>query len=76
MTLSLDNPDFDSCKADVPNTLTSLELLKTGTDDYTIFYHNEEQVYELGCYTKEELRVIYLMLQDNEYATRDKKRKS
>lgn len=59
---TLDDKDFDSCKADVPKTGTTLEIMKTGTDEYTVFTHQGDHVTELGVYTKQEMKILWRML--------------
>jgi hypothetical protein len=59
---ALDNKDFDSCRADVPKTKITLEIMKTDKDDYTIFIHEGDFVAEMGVYTKSELKIIWEML--------------
>ena len=62
MKFILDNKDFDSSKADVPGQKTSLEIVKLNTKTYAIFEHSGDAVGEVGCFNKEELRTIWLML--------------
>lgn len=62
MKFLLNDKDFDSCKANMNNGKWTFELKKTGKNDYSVFYHTNEDVYENGTYTKEELKMLWMIL--------------
>jgi hypothetical protein len=54
--------DFDSAKAPVKGTDSMIELVKLDSENYAFFGHNGDNVAEIGCYNKEELRTIWQLL--------------
>lgn len=58
----LSDRDFESIKSQIRNTTRTLEIMKIDNDDYGVFEHDGNHVYERGNYTKTELRVLWQML--------------
>jgi len=64
MKFILDNKDFDSVRADAPKPGTSFEIKKIGKDDYPLFYHTSDSVFECWTFTKSEFKVVWKMLSE------------
>jgi hypothetical protein len=60
--------DFQSVKAEVPKSKpkTILEIRNVGFGSYQVLNHEGDNVYENGCYTKEELKTLWQMLSTQE----------
>jgi hypothetical protein len=58
----LSDRDFESVKSRVGNTKTTLEINKIGKDEYAIFEHIGDSVFERDTFTKEEMKTIWQML--------------
>ena len=59
---ALNNKDFDSAKAQVPNTNKVLELLKQGKDEYVLLEHVGNSVGELMTLNKDEFKTLCILL--------------
>ena len=75
MKFILDNKDFDSVKADAPKPDCSFEIRKIGKDDYALFYHTRDNVFECWTFTKFELRIIWEMMSEIPFNTEIPKEK-
>jgi len=62
MKFLLNDKDFDSVRADIPNSHRSFELLKTDTDEYSLIEHGGDNVDGLLVLTKTEWRMLWQML--------------
>ena len=62
MKFLLNDKDFDSFKADIPQTGKTLEILKLDKDEYCLLEHIGDNVGEIATFTKKELRVLWQML--------------
>ncbi len=58
MKCILDDKDFQYIKSD------PLEIYKIDKEDYTLFYHEGDKVYECWTFTKEELKKLWIMLSE------------
>jgi len=62
MKFLLNDKDFDSFKADIPNTGKTFEILKLDKDEYCLLEHIGDSVGEIATFTKKELLVLWNML--------------
>ena len=62
MKFLLNDKDFDSVRADIPNSNRSFELLKTDKDEYSLVEHGGDNVDGLLVLTKTEWRILWQML--------------
>jgi hypothetical protein len=62
MKFLLNDKDFDSVRADIPNSNRSFELLKTDEDEYSLIEHGGDNVDGLLVLTKVEWRILWQML--------------
>jgi len=58
----LSDKDFESVKSEIGETGRILEIYKVDKDDYAIFEHLGNSVFERGTYTKKEMETIWQML--------------
>jgi hypothetical protein len=64
MSFILDDKQFDSQKANVPKQSYTLELKRLDPYNFAILEHDGDHVNEIGCYTRDELFVIWKMLSE------------
>lgn len=58
----LTDSDFESVKAKIPGSDNTLEINKTGDDEYAILEHNGNTVSVREVFTKQEMKLIWQML--------------
>jgi len=62
MKFLLNDKDFDSFKATIPQTDKTFEILKLDKDEYCLLEHIGDNVGEISTFTKKELYVLWNML--------------
>ena len=62
------NKKIDSIRSTVPTGKgrQAFEITETDRDQYTLYEHIGDAVWEIHTFTKEELRTIWIMLTTNE----------
>ena len=62
MRFALNNKDFDSAHTGTLKSGKSLELTKTGKDEYLLLEHIGDNVGEIYTFTKQELLALWAIL--------------
>lgn len=62
MKFALEDKTFDGFKVKIPDTNIQFELKAFGADQFILFERVDENVVEIYTFTKQELKMIWLML--------------